>query len=87
MSVKKTTPGERKAKKALKELSASISLYLRHADWVMKQPESPKRGKVMAKLANALDKANDSVRFFELGVDYRKDKKPAPCPPPFWEEA
>jgi hypothetical protein len=30
----------------------------------------------LAKLANALDQENDRVRFFTLGVDFRKDNKP-----------
>jgi len=31
----------------------------------------------VAKLANDLDMANDRVRYFALGVDYRTDKKGA----------
>ena len=32
-------------------------------------------GKKMAELINRLDMANDQIRYFDLGVDYRKDNK------------
>lgn len=62
-------------KKALTELSLSVSQFIKALDAEMKQPSSPKRGENIAKLSNALDLANDKVRYFNLGIDYRKDKK------------
>jgi len=41
----------------------------------MKEPESSERGQKVAKLCNALDMANDQVRYSVLGVDFRKDNK------------
>lgn len=60
--------------KALKDLSLSCTAFLRQLDQVMKEPESSKRGELIAKLSNALEYANDRARYFSLGVDYRTDK-------------
>lgn len=65
----------RKYKKALQVLSDNILLYLNQLDEVMARPESRERGEMIAKLANALDVANDSVRYHTLGVNWRKDDK------------
>jgi len=67
------TPEERKLKKALKELSLAVSRFLRLLDDTMTQPEGKARGQAIAKLSNDLEMANDLVRFFSLGVDYRRD--------------
>lgn len=68
-------PSERKLKQHLRDLSDAVTAHLSALDAAMKQPESAKRGRTIAKLANDLDLANDRVRYFALGVDYRTDKK------------
>lgn len=76
-----TTVGELKeAKKrikaletALKELTYSTGVFLWQLDEAMKQPESNKRGGIIAELSNRLEIARDRVRYFTLGIDYRKD--------------
>jgi hypothetical protein len=65
----------RNVKQHLKELSAAVTAHLKALDAEMALPSTPERGKRIAALANALDVANDRVRYFALGVDYRKDKK------------
>jgi hypothetical protein len=65
----------RKYKKALEGLTTAVMRHLGMLDKVMKEPESPERGKKIALLCNALDMANDQVRYSELGVDFRKDNK------------
>lgn len=66
----------RKYKKALTSLTGSIGRALAAIDAVMKERESPERGKRVAKIANELEMANDSVRYSILGVNFRTDKKP-----------
>lgn len=66
---------DRELKKHLRVLSAAVTAHLAALDAEMKKPESRERGSRIAKLANDLDFANDRVRYFALGVDYRKDKK------------
>jgi len=61
--------------KPLKGLSGGVTVFLARLDDVMKQPESGVRGQRIAKLCNALDMLNDTIRYGYLGVDYRKDKK------------
>jgi predicted transcriptional regulator len=65
----------RKYKKALEGLTTSVMRHLALLDKVMKEPESSERGQKVAKLCNALDMANDQVRYSVLGVDFRKDNK------------
>lgn len=67
---------ERELKKHLRELSAAVTKHLAALDAEMGQPSSHKRGRRIAKLASALDFANDRVRYFALGVNYRTDRKP-----------
>lgn len=67
----------RKDKLALKNLSDSTGAFLRALDILMKEPEGNVRGRKIAKLSNDLEMANDTVRYFHLGVDYRKDTKAA----------
>ncbi len=68
-------PEARKYKKALEGLTTAVMRHLALLDKVMKEPESPERGKKIAQLSNALDVANDQVRYSALGIDYRKDNK------------
>ena len=64
----------RKTKKALKNLSGTVGEFLRLLDETMAAEKDKAVGTRVARLANALDMANDQVRYFSLGVDYRKDK-------------
>jgi hypothetical protein len=66
----------RKTKKALADLSGTVGEFLRLLDETMLGPSAVARGKQIAKLSNALDMTNDSVRYNLLGVDFRRDKKP-----------
>ncbi len=60
----------------LQDLSQAVTAHLEALDKEMKRPGAPSdRGKNIARIANALDLANDRVRYFALGVDYRTDKK------------
>jgi hypothetical protein len=52
----------RKYKRALQELTAAV-------------PEGRGRGRLIANVANGLEMANDQVRYFTLGVDWRRDVK------------
>jgi len=65
----------KKKKKALKQLSGCVSSFLVSLDTLMNEPESYERGRKFARIANTLDRANDEARYFELGVDHRKDEK------------
>lgn len=69
------TADERKLKTHLRELSAAVTDHLRALDAEMKLPSSAERGRRIARLASELDMANDRVRYFALGVDFRTDKK------------
>lgn len=65
----------RRLRATLKRLSDQVSVALNAIDSEMKQPPSSVRGSRMAKICNALEMANDRVRYNELGVDFRKDPK------------
>ena len=71
---------ERKQRKHLQDLSVAVGTFLRAMDVLVKRPSDEKRGRDIALLLNTLEMANDQVRFFALGVDYRddaqKNKKP-----------
>lgn len=69
------TAAERKLRKHLRELSAAVTKHLADLDAEMKKPANVERGKRIARLSNELDVANDRVRYFALGVNYRTDKK------------
>lgn len=66
---------DKKYKQALQELSMACFIFLRRLDEVMKPPATPEDGKTIATLANRLEIANDSARYFYLGVDFRNDDK------------
>lgn len=66
---------DREDRKALRELSSAVTFALNAIDAEMKLPPSPERGGRIAKIMNALDMANDKVRYFRLGVDFRTDIK------------
>lgn len=61
--------------KALKELSVAVTTAINTIDLAMQGPSTPERGRQISLALNALDFANDKVRYFRLGVDWRTDKK------------
>lgn len=65
----------RKLRKALERSTNNALVFGARLDAIMKLPSTPERGSKIAKLMNELDMANDGIRFDELGVDYRTDKK------------
>jgi hypothetical protein len=70
----------RETRDKLKSLSNAALLYLKAMDETLAKPmETPEevraRLKAVGKLASRLEFANDHVRFFALGVDFRNDKK------------
>jgi hypothetical protein len=66
-----------KYRKALEDHVKAVMIYLEYHDRLMREKlkgeEHRELGKKVAKLANALEMANDQARFFALGVDYRTD--------------
>ncbi len=62
-------------RKHLQSLTGAVLKALNELDVLMKQPSTEARGRAVAKVQNALEMANDSARYFGLGVDYRKDRK------------
>lgn len=75
----KMTPRERAMRGDLATLTNAVLVHLHQLDEAMKLPPTVSREKTIAALANQLDKVNDMVRYFTLGVDYRKDTK-SPVP-------
>lgn len=69
------TTEEKKDRAQLRELSRIVGVFLRAMDVLMARPATEKRGKDIATLLNALESQNDSVRYFSLGVNFRKDRK------------
>lgn len=72
------TPEQREVrnlKKHLRGLTAQVMTTIAAIDRIMKMPESPTRGKLMAEAMNALEMSNDGARYFGLGIDFRTDKK------------
>lgn len=61
---------------ALRKLVADNQAFMRWLDAEMMKPSTPERGSRIATATNALNMAVDQVRYFTLGVDYRKDKNP-----------
>jgi hypothetical protein len=76
-------PDELKAAKAeakrlrahLTGLTQAVARAIKVIDAEMAKPSTPDRGKTIARCTNALEMANDSARYFGLGIDFRKDKK------------
>lgn len=73
-----TTDRRRKCKyeKALRQLVAANQTFMRWLDAEMVKPSDVTRGKRIASALNSLGIAVDHVRFFTLGVDYRRDRNP-----------
>lgn len=66
----------RRLRKSLESMTKYVQAFLGALDVEMRKPSSPERGKRIAEISNKLDMANDHIRYFDLGIDYRKDKKP-----------
>jgi hypothetical protein len=69
-------PKRCKYEKTLRELVAANQEFMRWLDAEMVKPSDATRGKRIAQALNALNMATDRVRYFTLGVDYRKDRNP-----------
>ncbi len=67
----------KKTKKALQDLSDSILLYASAlTDMVGDRHDVPRDvSSWLGKTISTLEMQNDQVRFFTLGVDFRKDNK------------
>jgi valyl-tRNA synthetase len=65
-----------KYEKALRTLVDQNQQFMRWLDVEMVKPTSATRGHRIAQALNALGMAVDHVRYFTLGVDYRKDRNP-----------
>lgn len=61
----------RKLKKELSGLTNAVRSFPNLIDAEMKRPSTEERGREIARLCNGLEMANDRVRFFVLGEDYR----------------
>jgi len=72
-----TTRSERALKRELQQLSNAILLFANHMDQIVATDRRipTLTGRQLARLLNALDLANDRVRYFTLGVDFRSDDK------------
>jgi hypothetical protein len=66
----------RKLRDSLTTLTTTVLNFLGHLDREMKKPSTVERGERIAVLCNAVEMANDSARYFGLGIDYRTDQKP-----------
>ena len=65
-----------KYEKALRTLVENNQQFLRWLDAEMVKPSDANRGGRIAHAMNELEMAVDRVRYFTLGVDYRRDKNP-----------
>ena len=68
------TKRERELFTKLAHLCASTRTALAEIDAAMAKAPEAERGKKVAAICNALEMVNDQVRYFTLGIDYRKDK-------------
>ena len=58
---------ERKLRKYLKDLTKTVKICINALDDAMKRPSDENRGKLIAKVLNDLEMANDCARHFGLG--------------------
>lgn len=65
-----------KYEKALRILVSQNQDFLRWLDAEMLKPSDVKRGGRIAQAMNSLNMAVDQVRYFTLGVDFRRDRNP-----------
>lgn len=66
---------QRELRKYLVLITAEVRAYLAEVDVLMAKPSSNERGAQMARLAGALEFANDQARHFGLGLDLRTGKR------------
>jgi hypothetical protein len=67
----------RKLKAHLTDLTGTTMQALAALDGIGARKDLPADiGKALARVANGLEVANDKARYFGLGVDWRKDRKP-----------
>lgn len=74
-SLRQTTREERVLRKRLRDLSTAVSTHLAVLDALMKAPSTPERGRLVARLANRLNVANDAALHFGLGLSFEKIRK------------
>lgn len=65
-----------KYEKALRSLVKDAQEFMRWMDAEMDKPSTPARGGRIAQAVNALNMRVDSIRYAELGVDFRTDRNP-----------
>ena len=65
----------RRLRRALAEATENVVVFLGELDQIMRGPASAERGKQIGHLCNALDMANDMIRYGMLRVDFRTDDK------------
>ena len=69
---------EKKYRKYLSDLTDYVGKFCIAVDNQMKLPSTVERGRMVAKLVNGLEFANDQARHFGLGIDFDIGcKKPA----------
>ena len=61
---------DREFRKHLQDLTASVLIFLAKLDYAMKRPQSLERDRIVARLANALEMANDQGLHFGLGRSF-----------------
>lgn len=74
----------RKLEKKLKSLTDDVMVFLHLLDKQLEQPAGDanvrvERGKRIARMSNWLDQRVDSIRYNELGVNFRGDDKTKIC--------
>ena len=62
-------------KRYLLDLTAAVEQFVKRLDAQMKLPSTFERGRIIARLTNALEFENDSAKHYGLGLPFRKSKK------------
>jgi hypothetical protein len=71
----KTTEAERKYRNNLREITNAVGFALGELDAAMELPSTVDRGRLIARIANQLDLANDRALHFGLGRDFKRISK------------
>lgn len=74
-ALKKFRKEARELRKALVILTKNVRWFIAQLDVVMANPSTVEREKIIAKLSNELEIANDLARHFDLGIDLKTGKK------------
>jgi hypothetical protein len=69
------TDDERRLKKYLTELTATVAGVVERVDTLMQEPHSRGRDEQLARIMNVLELANDSARHFGLGQSLTTRKR------------